>query len=75
MMLPMRGNFHRTDAADLLSIEKRFQNDFKDEARAGVKAEAIVIWGWERLEREKMGMRMELYRARAALEFRQEAQL
>ncbi|KAG1792314.1 uncharacterized protein HD556DRAFT_1309386 [Suillus plorans] len=46
MMLPMRGNFHSlesTDAADLLNIGKRFQNDFGGEARTGVEAEARGI--------------------------------
>jgi hypothetical protein len=46
MMVPMRRNFHRlepTDAEDLLSIGKRFQNDFGGEAKTGVEAEAVTI--------------------------------
>jgi hypothetical protein len=46
MILPMRGNFHRlesTDAADLLRIGKRFQNDLRGENRAGVEAEAAAM--------------------------------
>jgi hypothetical protein len=46
MMLPMRGNFHHLesiDAADLLRIGKRFQNDFGGEDRTGVEAEAVAI--------------------------------
>jgi hypothetical protein len=47
MMVPKRGNVHRlkpTDAEDLLSIGKRFQNDFGGEARTTVETEAAVIW-------------------------------
>jgi hypothetical protein len=46
MMLPMREIFHRlesTDAADLLRIWKRFQNDFRGHDRAGVEAEAAAM--------------------------------
>jgi hypothetical protein len=46
MILPIHGNFRgleSIDTADLLNIEKRFQNDFAGEARIGVEAEAVVI--------------------------------
>jgi hypothetical protein len=47
-ILPMRENFHRlesTDAADLLNMGKRFQDDFGGEARTGVEAEEVTMRG------------------------------
>jgi hypothetical protein len=46
MIRPRRGNFHHLesiDAADILRIGKRFQNDFGGEARTEIEAEAVAI--------------------------------